>query len=99
MKNRSGIVASAVFLAAAVGIAQTPAAPASTGQAPAPSAPPAQATPAPAGRGGGRGGPAVISPQIESDGRGTFRVMAPQATPRTIRGGHQRSPGPGPAAP
>ena len=37
------------------------------------------ATPAP-GRGGGRGGPAVVSPQIEADRRVTFRVLAPNAT-------------------
>jgi enterochelin esterase-like enzyme len=38
------------------------------------------------GRGGGRGGPAVVSPQIESDGRVTFRVLAPNATAVTLGG-------------
>ncbi len=46
--------------------------------------PPAGA-PAPP-RGGGRGGPAVVSPQIESDGRVTFRIFAPQATAVTVTG-------------
>src|SRR5437867_480229 len=44
----------------------------------------AQQTPAPAergrgGRGGGRGGPAVVSPEVWADGRITFRLAAPQA--------------------
>ena len=48
---------------------------------------PSQAPAAPApGRGGGRGGPAVVSPQIESDGRVTFRVLAPNATTVTVGG-------------
>ena len=38
------------------------------------------------GRGGGRGGPAVVSPQIESDGRVTFRIYAPQASAVTVTG-------------
>ncbi len=38
------------------------------------------------GRGGGRGGPAVVSPQIEADGRVTFRVLAPNATTVTVGG-------------
>jgi enterochelin esterase-like enzyme len=56
------------------------------GQAPPPPAPAGQ-TPAapPAGR-GGRGGPAVVSPQIEADGRVTFRVLAPNATIVTVGG-------------
>ncbi len=36
--------------------------------------------------GPGRGGPAVVSPQIEADGRVTFRIMAPQATAVTVTG-------------
>ena len=61
-------------------------APARGVQAPAPQ-PPASQTPAqvPGGR-GGRGGPAVISPQIEADGRVTFRVLAPQASSVTVGG-------------
>jgi enterochelin esterase-like enzyme len=52
-------------------------------------------TPAPtAGAGGaagrqagpGRGGPAVVSPQILADGRVTFRILAPQATRVTVTG-------------
>ncbi len=37
------------------------------------------------GRGGGRG-PAVVSPQIESDGRVTFRIYAPRASAVTVTG-------------
>ena len=48
------------------------------------SAPAVQAPPAPAqGRGGG---PAVVSPQIGSDGRVTFRILAPNATTVTVGG-------------
>ena len=56
--------------------------------------PPAQQPPAsspqtpaspPPGR-GGRGGPAVLSPQIEADGRVTFRLLAPDATTVTVGG-------------
>ena len=48
-----------------------------------PPVPAAQAPGAPApGRGGGRGGPQVVSPQIEADGRVTFRILAPNATTR-----------------
>jgi enterochelin esterase-like enzyme len=36
--------------------------------------------------GRGRGGPAVVSPQIESDGRVTFRIYAPQASAVTVTG-------------
>ena len=36
--------------------------------------------------GPGRGGPAVVSPQFEADGRVTFRIMAPQATAVTVTG-------------
>ena len=47
-------------------------------------APAAQAPAAPAqGRGGG---PAVVSPQIGSDGRVTFRILAPNATTVTVGG-------------
>ena len=56
---------------------------------PAPPAPPApsQAPAAQApGRGGGRGGPAIVSPQIEPDGRVTFRLLAPNATTVTVGG-------------
>lgn len=53
----------------------------------APPNPASQAPGAPAaGRGGGRGGPAVVSPQIEADGRVTFRVLAPNATAVTVGG-------------
>jgi enterochelin esterase family protein len=43
------------------------------------------AQPPAAGR-GGRGGPAYISPQIEQDGRVTFRIPAPHATTVTVTG-------------
>ena len=92
MKHRIGVVSSALLLAGAIGLAQTPATPATpaaAGQAPA----------APAGRGGGRGGPAIVSPQIESDGRVTFRIMAPQATTVTVGGDINGSLVPDPAAP
>jgi enterochelin esterase family protein len=59
--------------------AQEPATP-STGVPP--GQPPAQAP----GPGRGRGGPAVVSPQIEPDGRVTFRILAPQATTVTVGG-------------
>lgn len=35
---------------------------------------------------GGRGGPAVVSPQIESDGRVAFRIFAPQASAVSVTG-------------
>ena len=65
---------------------------------PAPAAPQAPATPGP-GRGGGRGGPAVVSPQIETDGRVTFRVLAPNATTVTVGGDINGSLIPDPGAP
>lgn len=34
----------------------------------------------------GRGGPTVVSPQIEGDGRVTFRIYAPQASAVTVTG-------------
>lgn len=46
----------------------------------------AQAPPAQAGRDGGRGGPAVVSPQIEADRRVTFRIPAANATSVTVGG-------------
>ena len=54
-------------------------------QAPAATAPPA-AGQAPPAAGRGRGGPAIVSPQIEADGRVTFRVLAPDATTVTVGG-------------
>lgn len=38
------------------------------------------------GRGSGRGGPAIVSPQIESDGRVTLRIYAPRASAVTVTG-------------
>jgi len=57
-------------------------------QAPAPAPASGAPTTPGAGRqaGPGRGGPAVVSPQIEADGRVTFRVLAPQATSVTVTG-------------
>src|SRR6185436_20560421 len=43
-----------------------------------PPAPPSGAAPAP-GRGGGRGAPAIKSPEVAADGRVTFRLRAPNA--------------------
>jgi enterochelin esterase-like enzyme len=48
--------------------------------------PPPQGGQAPAGRGGFRPGPAVVSPQIEPDGRVTFRILAPNAASVTVAG-------------
>jgi enterochelin esterase family protein len=81
-----------VCLAAA---AQSPPAQSPPAQ-PAPSSP-APGTPA-AGRGGGRGGPPVVSPQIEADGRVTFRVLAPNAATVTVGGDINGSLAPDPAA-
>ena len=66
---------------------------------PAPTAPAQTPGAPPPGRGGGRGGPAVVSPQIESDGRVTFRVLAPNATTVTAGGDINGSLVPDPAAP
>jgi enterochelin esterase-like enzyme len=57
-----------------------------------PSAPPA------AGRARGRG-PGVVSPQIEGDGRVTFRILAPQASTVTVTGDIGQGLDPGPGAP
>lgn len=40
----------------------------------------------PAGRAPARRGPAIVSPQIENDGRVTFRIFAPQASTVTVTG-------------
>lgn len=70
---------------------------------------PTPATPAAPGQaqgraaGPGRGGPAVVSPDVLTDGRVTFRVLAPQATTVTVtgdvNGGLVAAEGPAPAAP
>jgi enterochelin esterase family protein len=67
-------------------------------QPPQPAPSPAPVTPAP-GRGGGRGGPAIVSPQIEADGRVTFRLLAPNATTVTVGGDINGSLVPDPNAP
>jgi enterochelin esterase-like enzyme len=93
MRAMMAVCAGAWLAAASVGLAQAP--------APAPGAG-AVAQQAPgAGRvaGPGRGGPAVVSPQIESDGRVTFRVLAPQATTVTVGGDINGSLVPAPGAP
>jgi len=51
--------------------------------------PATQAPTGPGAPGGGRGrggGPIVVSPRIETDGRATFRILAPQATAVTVGG-------------
>ena len=80
--NRSRVLL-AVFLGVLCG-----AVPGAQSQPPSQTPPaPSQAPAAPAqGRGGGRGGPVVVSPQIEADGRVTFRVLAPNATTVTVGG-------------
>ena len=91
--KRTGVLwamALAVFCGVLSG-AQPPAQPPS----PAPSQPPA----APGQGRGGRGGPAVVSPQLEADGRVTFRVLAPHATTVTVGGDINGSLVPDPAAP
>jgi enterochelin esterase-like enzyme len=89
---RTVLVAAVCVASAAIGLAQAPSS--SPGQAPAPPG---------AGRAGGfgRGGPAVVSPQIESDGRVTFRILAPQAATVTVTGDITGGlvPEPGAAAP
>ena len=79
MRSTSPITSTCVVLLFGIAVAgQAPAPPPTAG---APASPPAAQ-----GRGGGRGGPAVVSPQIEADGRVTFRVLAPQATAVTVNG-------------
>lgn len=65
--------------------------------------PPAAGGSGAAGRGGGRGGPVVVSPQIGSDGRVSFRIYAPQANAVSLAGDVSQGlvaaePGAGPAA-
>ena len=45
-----------------------------------------------------RGGPQVVSPQVEPDGRVTFRILAPNATAVTVGGDVNGSLVPDPAA-
>ena len=74
-----------------------------TAQTPPPQTPPAPTAQTPAapgaGRAGGRGGPAVVSPQIEPDSRVTFRLLAPNAASVTVGGDINGSLVPDPAAP
>jgi len=57
-------------------------------QAPAPQQPVPPGAAAAGGRaqGAGRGGPAIVSPEIGADGRVTFRISAPLATSVTVGG-------------
>ena len=48
-------------------------------QTPAPGTPPATTPQAPAGRGGGRGGPPLVTPEVKVDNTVTFRFRAPNA--------------------
>src|SRR4051794_15586396 len=48
--------------------------------------PQAQSAPQPPAAGRGRGGPSYVSPQIQPDGRVTFRLLAPRATSVTVTG-------------
>ena len=66
-----------LLLSGMASFAQTP-----SSQQPAPGTPPAGAPP----QGRGRGGPVYVSPEIGSDGRVTFRILAPQATTVTVGG-------------
>jgi len=93
MKQRHALLMScALFCGLLAGAQPTPAQ-----QPPPPTAQPPG--PPGAGRGGGRGGPAVVSPQIEADGRVTFRVLAPNATTVTVGGDINGSLIPDPGAP
>jgi enterochelin esterase-like enzyme len=69
--RRVSLSAVALLLATFVGHAQTPTAPAG--------APAAGAGAPQAGRGGGRGGPAMVSPQVNPDKTITLRFRAPNA--------------------
>jgi enterochelin esterase-like enzyme len=51
-----------------------------------PQTPPAGTPPAPQGRGGGRGGPPVVSPEVHADRAVTFRFRAPNAKEVTLIG-------------
>jgi hypothetical protein len=71
-------------------------------QAPSPQQPPSQPAPpaaAAGARGGQRGGPQVVSPQVEPDGRVTFRILAPNAISVTVGGDINGSLVPDAAAP
>ena len=74
--RRAGFVVLAVAITAA----------AVRGQSAAPPAPGAQAPQPPAGRGGGRGGPPEISPEVAADRTVTLRLRAPAARPVTAAG-------------
>ena len=74
--QRTGFWLIAAILAVGAVSAQTPA-----GQAPA-----AQAPAGPQGRGGGRGGPPVVSPEINADKSVTLRFRAPNAKEVTLIG-------------
>jgi enterochelin esterase-like enzyme len=71
MLRRSGLIAFATALAAITLNGQTPAAP--------PVGAPAAQAPAPGARGGGRGGPQLVSPEVKPDNSVTFRFRAPSA--------------------
>jgi enterochelin esterase family protein len=73
---RLGYLVMASTLAVAAVSAQTPA-----GQPPA-----GQPTPPPQGRGGGRGGPPVVSPEVHADKSVTLRFRAPNAREVTLIG-------------
>src|SRR5262245_11822003 len=78
MTRRLGFWATAVVtLSLGVMSAQTPATP-PAGQA--------GAAPPPQGRGGGRGGPPVISPEVKDDKTVTLRYRAPNAKEVTLIG-------------
>jgi enterochelin esterase-like enzyme len=77
--QRTGYWLMAAMLAVGAVSAQTPA-----GQAP--PAGQAGAPPAPQGRGGGRGGPPVVSPEIHADKSVTLRFRAPNAKEVTLIG-------------
>ncbi len=77
MQRVSYWVAAAILAVASVS-AQTPAGQPPAGQAPAP--------PVPQGRGGGRGGPPVVSPEVNADKSVTLRFRAPNAKEVTLIG-------------
>lgn len=78
--TRAGTLAGTLALMGAILVAQPPAPSAPATQAP------AGQTPAPGARGGGRGGPQLVSPEVKADNTVTLRFRAPNAQQVTLIG-------------